>query len=40
MRPVTSQDDKADWLGHYISYPLNSMIEDAVAFKHRFSEYL
>jgi hypothetical protein len=40
MRPKTSQDDKADWLGHYIMQPINSMIEDAVEFKNRFAEYL
>lgn len=40
MRPKTSQDDKADWLGHYIMHPINSIIEDAVEFKNRFAEYL
>ena len=40
MRPKTSEDDKADWLGHYIMHPINSIIEDAVAFKNRFAEYL
>jgi hypothetical protein len=40
MRPKTSEDDKADWLGHYIMQPINSIIEDAVAFKNRFAEYL
>ena len=40
LRPRESRDDKADWLGHYIMQPIHSMIEDAVAFKNRFAEYL
>lgn len=41
VRPRSSNEpDSNDWVGHYIMAPINSIVEDAVAFKHKFAAYL